>query len=421
MDFLVLSLIVHYLCRYYSYSVTKGVFQTMTIKTELKTSHFDQFQCIGGACEDTCCAGWTVTIDKKAFKNYKNTKNANLKPLLDIALKRNRKSINDFDYGKFAMNEQNACSMLDEKGLCSIQTNLGAESLCTTCSVYPRYLKEVNGVLEKSLDVSCPEAARLVLFEENGIDFLEELQSNKLAVLDSFHYKKDMEEFFWTNRMFIITALQNRKHTLETRLMIIGLYIRAIENSPIEMRHENLHLFSDKYLKLLEDSTAEELFKSIQPNYDLQNAITQHFLSNFNTLSIRFKDIQEILNQNLKDDTIERLAIDNKQNYYNNDLIQLALENYLVNYTFSKYDEVEDQSFLQFYSSLTLHFVLLRLLLIGNLHDGKVTKEEIVKIIQSFSKACAHNFNYFPEAIKIITSNQYSFTAQAFNILQLFK
>ena len=38
----------------------------------------DRFSCIGSACEDTCCSGWQVTIDKKTFNAYKASKNPKL-------------------------------------------------------------------------------------------------------------------------------------------------------------------------------------------------------------------------------------------------------------------------------------------------------------------------------------------------------
>lgn len=31
----------------------------------LVPEYLDEFSCIGGACEDTCCAGWNITVDKK--------------------------------------------------------------------------------------------------------------------------------------------------------------------------------------------------------------------------------------------------------------------------------------------------------------------------------------------------------------------
>ena len=36
----------------------------------LHPSYLDEFKCIGGECEDNCCVGWDVDIDKITFKQY---------------------------------------------------------------------------------------------------------------------------------------------------------------------------------------------------------------------------------------------------------------------------------------------------------------------------------------------------------------
>jgi len=36
--------------------------------------YFPEFSCLGASCEDTCCAGWKVTVDKTTFQKYRNDK-----------------------------------------------------------------------------------------------------------------------------------------------------------------------------------------------------------------------------------------------------------------------------------------------------------------------------------------------------------
>ena len=33
--------------------------------------YYKKFRCIASACEDTCCAGWAITIDPKSLKKYR--------------------------------------------------------------------------------------------------------------------------------------------------------------------------------------------------------------------------------------------------------------------------------------------------------------------------------------------------------------
>ena len=38
--------------------------------TEVFLSCFQSFQCIAGACPDTCCAGWEIDVDEDALAAY---------------------------------------------------------------------------------------------------------------------------------------------------------------------------------------------------------------------------------------------------------------------------------------------------------------------------------------------------------------
>ena len=33
-------------------------------------TYFNEFACIGGACEDNCCIGWEVDIDDESLEVY---------------------------------------------------------------------------------------------------------------------------------------------------------------------------------------------------------------------------------------------------------------------------------------------------------------------------------------------------------------
>lgn len=36
--------------------------------------YYKEFHCIADQCEETCCAGWQIMIDKKSLKKYIHTK-----------------------------------------------------------------------------------------------------------------------------------------------------------------------------------------------------------------------------------------------------------------------------------------------------------------------------------------------------------
>ena len=84
---------------------------------------YKEFSCIAGSCPDTCCAGWQIMIDKKSLKKYQKLKG----PF------RNRLH-NDIDWSEQAFRQyDHRCAFLNEKNLCDIYSEAGADMLCDTC------------------------------------------------------------------------------------------------------------------------------------------------------------------------------------------------------------------------------------------------------------------------------------------------
>lgn len=204
-------------------------------KVMLVPGYMNHFSCIGSACEDTCCSGWQVSIDQDTYKKY-NKVRSDLRPMLDKHVKRNRASNSAENYAKIILNEDRSCPMLNEEKLCSIQLKLGEEHLSNTCSTYPRIANRVNGVLEKSATLSCPEAARLALLNPNGIEFdetLEELDTRNVIKSEirttSGQAGSKLSSYFWELRIFTIQVLQTRTYSLADRLIILGLFYQKVE------------------------------------------------------------------------------------------------------------------------------------------------------------------------------------------------
>ena len=38
----------------------------------IRLTYAERFRCIGSACEDTCCQGWSVPVDQAAYEKYSN-------------------------------------------------------------------------------------------------------------------------------------------------------------------------------------------------------------------------------------------------------------------------------------------------------------------------------------------------------------
>ena len=145
--------------------------------------HYESFHCLGADCEDTCCNGWRVMIDRHTYDLYQNCSNPELKPSLTSLITINSSSTNDDDYASITPNGTE-CPFLSD-GLCSVQQKLGEDYLSKLCATYPRVMNVVDGVLERSLEVSCPEAARLALLDPNPMEFDESQEDTGSARLGS--------------------------------------------------------------------------------------------------------------------------------------------------------------------------------------------------------------------------------------------
>ena len=78
--------------------------------------YYKEFHCIADQCEETCCAGWQIMIDKKSLKKYIHTKSPYRWTLL--------RGI-DFLHGAFRQKEEKRCFFLNENNLCNLYSNLG--------------------------------------------------------------------------------------------------------------------------------------------------------------------------------------------------------------------------------------------------------------------------------------------------------
>ena len=118
-------------------------------------SYYHAFHCIASACPDCCCKEWEVDVDDSAAAFYRN---------LDGSLgERLRQVLKDTPDGTVMTIEEGRCPMWRQDGLCRIQAELGHDALCQVCRTFPRLRHDYGDFLEYGLELSCPEAARLIL------------------------------------------------------------------------------------------------------------------------------------------------------------------------------------------------------------------------------------------------------------------
>ena len=199
--------------------------------------YFEEFKCIGGKCEDSCCIGWNIDIDKITFKKYFKVKDPEMKRMFQKNVQNNERcSSEDIDYGIVKLKKDKRCPFLDEENYCVIHSNLGEDYLSNVCTCFPRVTNKIDDTYEMSLDVACPEAARLILLNKEGIKFVSKEESIGKHIISAQIDSKIKEvqnsplRYFREIRDFCIDIIQNRDFKLNERLYILGDFINKLED-----------------------------------------------------------------------------------------------------------------------------------------------------------------------------------------------
>ena len=192
--------------------------------------YYTDFCCTADRCEDTCCAGWQIVIDYQSLKKYRKVEGPFGKRLM--------KSIR-WSKGIFRQTGDKRCAFLNENNLCDMYTELGRESLCRTCRLYPRHVEEFEGVREITLSVSCPEVARLLLTHEEPVRFLtfEKDREETYEDFDPFLYSWLVDA-----REEMLQILQNRTLDIWVRA---GLLLDLAHDLQVRINRQELFSCGD--------------------------------------------------------------------------------------------------------------------------------------------------------------------------------
>lgn len=120
--------------------------------------YYKKFHCIAGACPDTCCAGWEISVDRASEKRYRQAGKWDK----DLSLEFTKKLKKYIKHGQI-LSDGATCPFLNQEGLCEMYLELGPDSLCETCARHPRHMEDYGALHEMVLLLSCPEVSRLVL------------------------------------------------------------------------------------------------------------------------------------------------------------------------------------------------------------------------------------------------------------------
>lgn len=384
-------------------------------KSVIVPSYLKSFSCIGGNCEDTCCAGWMITIDEPTYKKYKKVKDKTMKARLDKELVAKKGASSEEYVAKIKL-KNGRCAFLTGKGWCDIYTHLGENHLSHSCTLYPRTINRVNEGLEYSLAFSCPEAVRHILFQSEGIRFEGANQPTSTVVI-SAELKLSANKDHWKGyllelREWILALLQDRKYTFEDRFYLLEEEMKQLNQFIRTKQAKKI----PQYLTELRTNRASSLETTINVGQMSKESITlakclQKLSEEKKLSSKRYLECLEKTLTGLGFDPQGQVRVEEAERkfqegytqYYKPLLEERAyiLENYFVNYIFERCIPLDGEMPLESFERMKLYGQLIRLHIVGMaLIEGAVKDESIVKFIQSFSKVFDHSDEYIKRLLE---------------------
>lgn len=215
--------------------------------------YYREFSCTADQCEDTCCAGWQIVIDKGALRKYRAV-NGNFR-------KRMVRSVN-WRNSTFRRDRKGRCAFLNEENLCDLYIALGRSSLCRTCRLYPRHVEEFENIREVSLSVSCPEVAAILLNRQEPVHFIcvEKPGEEEYPSFDLL-----LHSLLEDAREEMIEIMQNRSLSMQLRC---GLVLAIAHD--MQKRIDAGELFSCQ--EVLERSRREKVRRKLQEKTEIYMA-----------------------------------------------------------------------------------------------------------------------------------------------------
>lgn len=132
---------------------------------QIYPSYYPNFQCIAGACTDSCCIGWEIGIDEETLEKYHSFSGALGEQV--------RRGLEEKEGAAYFRLKNGRCPMLTGENLCRLILEEGEGVLCEICREHPRFHNRFGEKKESGLGLCCEAAARLILEEKSPLSLLE--------------------------------------------------------------------------------------------------------------------------------------------------------------------------------------------------------------------------------------------------------
>ena len=296
----------------------------------LKPDYYDKFHCLASSCPDNCCQQWDIDLDPETVRYYKRLAG----PLGD-QIRRNMKETED---GGIMTLKDGRCPMFRTDGLCEIQAQLGHSALSAVCQEFPRLHHDYGSFMELGLELSCPEAARLILSAPWSVrsadipggtdpEYDQELMNTLLRTRRDFFQYLDTASLPLPQILAVLLIFgyevqseidggESAELTPEANLHDAAQYAAVPDFSAVIEFFLSLEILTPQWEALLKDVTSESCWNPCHKAL-LRYLVGRYWLqavSDYDLVSrIKFMIVSCILVSHLKGDTIAAAQLFSKE------------------------------------------------------------------------------------------------------------
>ncbi|GAB6108781.1 flagellin lysine-N-methylase [Fusibacter bizertensis] len=362
------------------------------------------FRCIGGACEDNCCIGWDVDIDKKTYLKYQKIQEPRMKREFNKYIHLNPYCYDPLvDYAYAALDDSKRCQFLNAENLCIIHKYLGESYLSNVCTNFPRIINKIDDLMEQSATPSCPEISRKLVLEPDAMNFIctddnnaNELLTYKIKQNDK-RFKDTLISQLKTIRDYSLAIISNKNFSIEENLSVLSYFIedcfqleRNHNINMIKQIIEKYEIYQNSKASLVEFFESKKMLTKSQNDFIYYTDYLLMHLKNIGASdSDRFTHFSaEALKGNFEIGCIK----------YNEMTLQSAhiLKNYFANHIFrTLFPFSEGENIREALWLALIRFGIIKRQLIGLMGRGEqLTEQSISNYLQVVSKVIEHHKHF---------------------------
>jgi lysine-N-methylase len=286
----------------------------------------------------------------------------------------------------------------------------------------------VDNVLERSLYLSCPEAARIILLRSSEIRFNipGEGRHDKYTDFPTVDTSDELfggkpYKHFGLIRNFIMHLLRNRRYKVWERMVILGMYCDQVSRIPEAELLDGTPVLTESFTEHLLHKRFDQTLSGVVPNSSLPLNVV------INTIEDRIKSdytsprFVECYRQSLEGlgycagtdlQTLCENFMTYQRDYYEPYFAsrEYIWENYLVSkvykdlFPFGAQKAVyhNPRTIYQEYILLAAQYIFARTLMVGLIAYGKsnFSSTDVVRLIQSLSRATEHDASFMSKLLR---------------------